>query len=119
MNHITITIQIESPSNRTIKSILGVIEGITTDGKAVEIPHSEPQEVLDARRLDDWLMDRLRWDSDVLITKQYCQRCSPIRDGKRLAAALNQLEAIGRIQQIKKGKSILIEINPETNDVAI
>ena len=68
-----------------------------------------PQVVLDADRLESWLIDCKHKEE---LSTRYIQRHSPIRDKKRIDHALEELESLNRIKLIQEGKRKLIKVNP-------
>jgi len=68
-----------------------------------------PQVVLDADRLESWLIDCNHKEE---LSTRYIQRHSPIRDKKRIDPALEELESLNRIKLVQEGKRKLIKVNP-------
>jgi putative DNA primase/helicase len=74
-----------------------------------------PEELADAVRLNDWLVDYCKRHRTRRIARRETQRkVTPIRLRKkaRLNAALEELGDAGCTQQIKEGKKNLILVNP-------
>ena len=71
-----------------------------------------PQELVDAERLDAWLIARCRTQQTGQISTRDAQRYGPIRDSKRLEPALAELHRAGRARIRQDGKRRLIELNP-------
>ena len=67
------------------------------------------QVVLDAVRLESWLMDFKHKEE---LSQRYTQRNGPFRDKKRLDPALTELESLDRIKLVQEGKRKLIKVNP-------
>jgi putative DNA primase/helicase len=67
------------------------------------------QAVLDAVRLESWLIDIKHKEE---LSKRYTQRYGPFRDKKQLDLALDELESLGRIKLVQEGKRKLIKVNP-------
>ena len=67
------------------------------------------QGVLDAVRLESWLIDFKHKEE---LSTRYTQRHGPFRDKKRLDPALEELESLGRIKLVPEGKRKLIKVNP-------
>lgn len=67
------------------------------------------QAVLDAVRLECWLIDFKHKEE---LSTRYTQRRGPFRDKKRLDPALDELESLGRIKLVQEGKRKLIKVNP-------
>lgn len=71
-----------------------------------------PEELADAARLDGWLIDHGRRQRTHLIAKNHARQYGPIRDGKRLDAALRELSDLDRLRVRKHGRRLTIQINP-------
>lgn len=71
-----------------------------------------PAELLDAVRLDGWLIDYCRRERAGSVSTREAQRSGPIRDGQRLTAAINVLSDLDRVQLRHEGRRKLIAINP-------
>ena len=69
-----------------------------------------PQELLDAVRLEKWLIDFSQKNGEILTRD--AQRLSPIREKNRLDTALAELEGLNRIKLDQDGKRKLIKLNP-------
>ena len=69
-----------------------------------------PQELLDAVRLEKWLIDFSHKNGEILTRD--AQRLSPIREKNRLDTALAELEGLNRIKLDLGGKRKLIKVNP-------
>ena len=67
------------------------------------------QVVLDAVRLESWLVDFKHKEE---LSQRYTQRYGPFRDKKRLDSALTELESLDRIKLVQEGKRKLIKVNP-------
>lgn len=67
------------------------------------------QAVLDAVRLESWLIDFKHKEE---LSTRYTQRHGLFRDKKRLDPALEELESLGRIKLVQEGKRKLIKVNP-------
>lgn len=69
-----------------------------------------PQELADAARLDSWLLKQ-RVDS---VPKNYVRQYGPnsIRDAKKLDAAIGELVALDRVRLEKRGRAVVIVLNP-------
>lgn len=67
------------------------------------------QVVLDAVRLESWLIDFKHKEE---LSQRYTQRNGPFRDKKRLDPALTELESLDRIKLVQEGKRKLIKVNP-------
>lgn len=74
-----------------------------------------PEEQTDAARLDAWLIDQCRKQGVASFSRREIQRNitpSRLRDGKRLAQALRELQDLGRLRELTEGKQKLLHINP-------
>jgi len=72
-----------------------------------------PAELADAVRLNDWLIQHCKREHTHYVAKRYAQQYGTIRDATRLDAAINELEALDRIQIRRDGKKISIWLNPK------
>ena len=72
-----------------------------------------PPEMLDASKLDRWLQDEARAVSSVKVNKNHARRFGPIRDGKRLTQAIEELVNLDRLQVDTVGRRIDLVLNPE------
>lgn len=74
-----------------------------------------PEEQANAARLDSWLLDYCRREKTNIVTRREVQRnVTPGRLRQRavLDSALAELDEMGRVRLIQKGKSKEIHINP-------
>ena len=78
-----------------------------------------PVEMADAARLDAWLLEHCRKESTRCVGKNHVRRYGPLRDGKRLDRALEELIELDRIQVAKEGKRRAIHLNPALLGVAL
>lgn len=67
-----------------------------------------PDGQIDAIRLDEWLLQR----GEATTSTREAQQRGPLRDRKKLDAALMELAELGRVRLVKDGKRKLIEVNP-------
>lgn len=71
-----------------------------------------PVELADATRLDRWLLDHAtRMGTDHIATRE-AQRLGPIRSRERLNAALECLDELNRVRQVRSERRRLIYLNP-------
>lgn len=70
-----------------------------------------PTELLDAVRLNDWLIQHCKREHTHCVAKREAQRHC-IRDGSRLDSAITELVSMDRIDVRKDGKKISIWLNP-------
>lgn len=71
-----------------------------------------PDDVRDAMRLSDWLRSKANVSGGI-VPRRDAQRDGPIRDGDKLDVALDRLQRVHHIRQIRDGRRKLIEVNPE------
>ena len=71
-----------------------------------------PQELIDAGRLEDWLIKRCRSKGLVSISYRDAQRFGAVRDKDKLPLALEELQRLDRIRVDSEGKGKVIYINP-------
>jgi putative DNA primase/helicase len=71
-----------------------------------------PAELADAARLDTWLIEYCRRKSTLSVVKNYVRQHGPLRDGKRLDAAIRELVAFERLKLDQVGKHLTISLNP-------
>ena len=76
-----------------------------------------PVELLDAARLDGWLIEHCRRDRTNVVSKRDAQR-GLIRDKSRLDAALRELEELDRVKVVREGQRKTIKMNPALVRVA-
>ena len=72
-----------------------------------------PPEMADAARLDAWLIGYCREKKASFVGKNHMRQYGPIRDGKRLDAALKELSEAYRVQSVKSSKRTLVLLNPD------
>lgn len=71
-----------------------------------------PKELADAVRLERWCLDKAKERGSCTLHKRESQQSSPVRDRKRLDAAIAELESLDRMRLIQDGKKVLLQINP-------
>jgi putative DNA primase/helicase len=71
-----------------------------------------PAELLDAARLDDWLIGYCRRERTHLVPTREAQRFGPVRDKERLSTALRELEEFDRVRVTQEGKRKTVKVNP-------
>lgn len=71
-----------------------------------------PAELADAARLDTWLIEYCGRKSTLSVGKNYVRQHGPLRDGKRLDAAIRELAAFERLKLNAIGKHLTISLNP-------
>ena len=71
-----------------------------------------PAELADAARLDTWLIEYCNRKSTLSVGKNYVRQHGPLRDGKRLDAAIRELAAFERLKLNAIGKHLTISLNP-------
>jgi len=70
-----------------------------------------PAELANAARLDAWLLDYAKRESEPTSKRQALQY-GPLRNDAALVAALKELEELDRIKLITEGRRKIIKINP-------
>jgi putative DNA primase/helicase len=71
-----------------------------------------PDELVNAVKLDAWLLEHCRKNQTCSINKNHVRRFGPIRQGDKLDYALSELYDLDRLRISRFGKRIEIEINP-------
>jgi putative DNA primase/helicase len=77
-----------------------------------------PAELADAARLDRWLIDHCRQSRTNVVGKNHVRQRGPLRDGKKLDAAIHELAELDRLQLGTDGKSRTIHLNPALSGVS-
>ena len=77
-----------------------------------------PPELLNAARLDSWLLAYARREGTTSLSIRDAQRLGPLRDKLRLAEALTTLSELDRARVVKEGRRKVIQINPALVEVA-
>ncbi|MBA3757171.1 MAG: DUF3987 domain-containing protein, partial [Nitrosomonas sp.] len=72
-----------------------------------------PVEIVNAARLNDWLIEHCRQNKTHFVSKRFAQQYGNVRDALRLDAAITELESLDRIQIRRDGKKISIWLNPK------
>jgi putative DNA primase/helicase len=73
---------------------------------------AQAPELSDAARLDAWMLGYLRDTYQTAVGKRHLQQFGPIRDGRRLDAALAELVDLDRVKLTKDGRQNMVEANP-------
>lgn len=71
-----------------------------------------PDEIADAARLDNWLIDYCEQGKTCLVGKNVALQYSPLRKKDKLDAAIRELTELDRLQVQKEGKRTTLVINP-------
>lgn len=71
-----------------------------------------PPALVNANRLDAWLLDYCRAHSVGSVGRRVLQNLSPVREGKKLDEALGELEDAGRVRVRQDGRKRTVEVNP-------
>lgn len=71
-----------------------------------------PPELVDAAKLDVWLIDYCRRERTHLVSTREAQRLGPIRDKEKLATALRELQELDRVKVTQEGRRKTIQLNP-------
>jgi putative DNA primase/helicase len=78
-----------------------------------------PAELADAVRLDGWLIEYCRRERTLTVGKNHVRQHGPLRDGKRLDAAISELAELDRLRLTKEGKRHTIYLNPTLTGVTL
>jgi putative DNA primase/helicase len=71
-----------------------------------------PEEMVDAVRLDGWLINYCKREHVEAVNKRYLQQHGPVRDKARLDTAIRELSELDRLRVQKDARSIVIALNP-------
>ncbi|OJB36085.1 hypothetical protein BGV56_14705 [Burkholderia ubonensis] len=71
-----------------------------------------PDELMDAARLDAWLIEHCRAEGVTTVSKRDAQRLGPLRKSFSLNAALRTLDELDRARVKREGKQVLVCVNP-------
>jgi putative DNA primase/helicase len=71
-----------------------------------------PRPLMDAARLDEWLLWKCRNTGAATVSRRDAQRQGPVRDGARLDAALAELQSANRAFLLEAGRQRNIAIHP-------
>ncbi len=77
-----------------------------------------PPELADVARLDTWLIAHCKREQTHLVGKNYVRQHGPLRDGKRLDAAIRELSGLDRLRLRVDGRKQNIQVNPALAAVA-
>lgn len=77
-----------------------------------------PAEVMDAFKLNQFLVERCSIDYTHMVAKSYALQNGPLRTKDRLDAAINELYELDRVRIQKDGKRITLKVNPALLTVA-
>ena len=74
-----------------------------------------PLELANPARLDSWLLDYSQRKNTDKVTTRQIQQYGPsgLRDKAVLQKAIEVLEELGRVRQVKEGKKLIVHIRPE------
>jgi putative DNA primase/helicase len=75
-----------------------------------------PDDVMDAARLDAWMIEYCRTEPTQTVSKRTAQQFGPLRKADPLSAALKALEDMDRVRVARDGRQIVIHINPALLD---
>lgn len=75
-----------------------------------------PDELVDAARLDCWLIDYCKREKTCLVGKNVILQYGPLRKKEKLDTAIRELTELDRLQVQKNGKRIILAINPNLPD---
>ncbi len=71
-----------------------------------------PTELADATRVDSWLIEHCKRGRKHFVGKNHVRQHGPLRDGARLDAAIRELADLDRLQLVKDGKRLTLQLNP-------
>ncbi len=71
-----------------------------------------PIELVNAARLDFWLIEYCKRKQTHLVGKNHTRQHGPLRNGAALDNAIHELEDLDRIQLVKDKKPLTIKVNP-------
>ena len=71
-----------------------------------------PQELADAVRLDQWLIKRTKAMGASTVPKNETRQYGPVRDSKRLTAAIDELINLERVRVVAEGRKTILQLNP-------
>ena len=77
-----------------------------------------PPELADAARLDTWLIAHCKRERTQAVGKNHVRQHGPLRDGKRLDAAIRELSELARLRRRANGKKLTVQVNPALVAVA-
>ena len=77
-----------------------------------------PPELADAARLDTWLIAHCKRERTQSVGKNHVRQHGPLRDGKRLDAAIRELSELARLRLRAHGKKLTVHVNPALVAVA-
>lgn len=71
-----------------------------------------PSELVDAAKLDAWLIEHCRRHRSNTVGKRHVRQHGPLRDGARLDTAIGELIEMDRLRVEKDGRKIALTLNP-------
>ncbi|WP_245969956.1 YfjI family protein [Thiocapsa rosea] len=71
-----------------------------------------PSELVDAAKLDAWLIEHCRRHRSNTVGKRHVRQHGPLRDGARLDTAIGELVEMDRLRVEKDGRKIALTLNP-------
>lgn len=71
-----------------------------------------PAELADAVRLEAWLVDHAKRTAAASVAKNFARQHGPLRDGRRLKAALAELAERGRLRLDEDRRPFIIRLHP-------
>lgn len=75
-------------------------------------PPEQPKEVQDAQALEYWLADQVQIYQSHRFQKNYVLQCGPLRTVKRLNPAISVLWNMQKVQELKEGRTTVLDLNP-------
>ncbi|MBK5965713.1 hypothetical protein CCR95_16900, partial [Thiocystis minor] len=71
-----------------------------------------PEELVDAAKLDAWLVEHCLRHRIDRVSKRYVRQHGPLRDGSRLETAIQELVEMDRLRAEKEGRRTILLLNP-------
>lgn len=99
-------------SAEAVESAVMIVGWHLTESKRFFGELALPQGLLDAVRLDGYLLLQCRENGTATVGKRHLQQFGPVRDGKRLEAALAVLVEADRVRVEKSQRPHTVYINP-------
>ncbi|MDR2926424.1 MAG: DUF3987 domain-containing protein [Azoarcus sp.] len=75
---------------------------------------AQSKEIADAMKLESWLLGYCRRQGTHMAGKSHVIQCgpNPLRDKRRLDAAIAELEALGRLRVLQEGRRVTLQASP-------
>ncbi|RDK04484.1 YfjI family protein [Paraburkholderia lacunae] len=99
-----------------LESASSIVAWYLSESKRFFSELAVPDDVMDAAKLDAWLIKRCGTQRTDAISRRDAQNGGPLRNGDHLAAALKALTDLDRVRVAHAGKQIVIHVNPALLD---